>query len=199
MCDASTGKELRHFNAPSAFNGGVFNFSADGKWLVASGNDAVWRWQVASGEQITKIAVNRTDSFEFAAISADGKSAAGFGISGASGIWDLDKGKQILATATDKDTGYVAAFSPDGRYLAGAARRDHQDSLAIDLIELASGKTVAPLVRDIGVASMAFSSDGRKLATGLPDTTTLIWDMEPAPLGKNCAELRRTLECSCRR
>ncbi len=145
LCDAATGKELSHLTSPRTIHRSALSFSADGKLLIAAGSVAVCRWQVATGEEITKIAVN----FSVAghpAISSDGKLAVGVDRNASVVVWDLDKGNQILAIPKDEYCFYATAFSPDRRYLAVAGIYGHvpkdKDKLAIDLVELATGKTV---------------------------------------------------------
>jgi WD40 repeat protein len=67
-----------------------------------------------------------------------------------------------------------SACSPDGRLLAVA----EEESGSIRLIEVASGQVRAELLghRD-GVYSLAFSPDGRTLASGGQDNVTFLWDV----------------------
>lgn len=65
------------------------------------------------------------------------------------------------------------AFSPDDRILAGAL----QDG-SIRLWNVATGKELATLAgHKAGVRVLAFAADGKTLATGGADTTSLVWDV----------------------
>jgi WD40 repeat protein len=69
---------------------------------------------------------------------------------------------------------HVAAFSPDGRVLAIGSAEDG----SVQLWETVSGRKRRTFTgHGQPIRSMAFSADGRRLATGSDDTTVLIWDM----------------------
>ena len=83
-------------------------------------------------------------------------------------------------TLADVNTRCVA-FSPDGRYLAiGGCRETKKNALALVTIwDCVSSQFVADLEGHIGtVFSIAFSRDGKLLATGGSDHTVRLWDVE---------------------
>jgi WD40 repeat protein len=66
------------------------------------------------------------------------------------------------------------AFSPDGRLAALVG-----DDSRVHVFDTANGKDVAQVPAQSGhVVSVTFSHDGKRLATGLSDTTIVIWDLE---------------------
>jgi RNA polymerase sigma factor (sigma-70 family) len=95
-------------------------------------------------------------------------------------FWELASAKERLAIR-GREAGHPAhyewfAFAPDGCTLA-AARVDH----TLQIFDAVSGEE---LLRRTGcpgpVSSLAFSPDGKLLATGLRDSSILLWQM-PAP------------------
>jgi RNA polymerase sigma factor (sigma-70 family) len=203
LWDVATSKELRRLKAPSLLHGGALCFSADGKALIAAGDDhTVRRWRVVTGEEVSRFVMTGQQSGGSVALSRDGALAAYSGDDGQVTVWDVSmstegrqagstKGQQagdelLLAIPTPKRTVYRPVFSTDNRYLAlcsvSYGPPVTKDRLHIELWELASGATVRwlELPQHGGVSSAAFADRGLRLATGLADTTALVWDLAPA-------------------
>jgi hypothetical protein len=195
LWDAATGKELRSFRLPFMQLGGTLGFSADGQMLIATGDrGALGRWRPATSEQITAL-VLPGDTGSTIAVSPDGKLAAATGYHGWLTLWDLDAGRQLMALRKTEGTPYRLAFSPCGRYLAvcGAdfGPSEQADDRAVEVVEVVSGKVLCShrLPPRTGVSAAAFSADGRRLVTGMPDTTTLIWQLDAGGVPRGDAQL----------
>lgn len=198
--EAAAGRDLRRLPGPSADYGSLA-FTPDGKTILAAGDDRVIRrMESATGKELSRFTVQGHQSLDVVVFSSDGALAATGGYDGRVFIWDMSTGRQLLAIRKDGEShqqlvgiGHRLIFSPDGRCLAlcGASfgRADKADDLAVELWELASGQVVLSrrLPRRTGVSSVAFSADGQRLATGMGDTTALIWDMT-APASEKSAQ-----------
>jgi RNA polymerase sigma factor (sigma-70 family) len=167
-------------------------FSPDGKLLAWTGTDnSIGICDVASGRQLRKwdAGENGADVLFFA---PDGKSL--LNSSGPSvQVWDVDSGKEHLHFVVPRGAQSIA-ISPSGRIAAisegGRAGRDYylinglqsaddfKSVCTIYLWDLLTGKEIRRIqAPQTYVFCLAFSPDGRTLASGGADSTILLWNV----------------------
>ncbi len=173
LWDAATGQEVRRIDDKFC---GWLTFSPDGQLLAIKHKDAVGIWTVATGQRQRSIDFKDSRGLCF---SPDGRMLA---------VGDPENGISLRETASTKERLHLKpaeqdcwsdtlCFSPDGRYLAtagGIAKTVYLwDARTGELIHRFTGHELTP-------QALAFSADGRILASASFDTTILLWDMSTA-------------------
>ncbi len=96
-------------------------------------------------------------------------------------VWDVETGKPLRQYKIEKCRG-EAALSPDGQVVAASADR------AVVVLNLKEGEAKPGRVREFEqadsdfIAGLAFSPDGRQLASANYDFSTVLWDVETGRL-----------------
>lgn len=150
-------------------------WSPDSTQLAISGggegNQQVIILDAASGEMIMKL--ETSGWIESLAWSHSGRRLATAG-GGWAEVWEIPSGRQIFKISGEGVHSWgiqQVALSPDGSILATAAGE-------VVLWEIDPGKQISILIGlNDGVSSMAFNSEGTRLAARSDDGVVMIWEL----------------------
>jgi WD40 repeat protein len=195
LWDVGTRKETTLLNKDSQFASPLAVISPDGNTLASGGRciREIRLWDVTTGKPAATLSGHDDYGVRALAFAPDGKSLASVGgHDGSLKVWDVATGKN---TATRKlaDGTHAATTSADGKTLATAicvvksvnGMNVYADN-SVKVWEAATAKVQATLPA-ADVASLAFSPDGKTLATGNEAGHIQLWD---AATGKTLAALR---------
>ena len=179
LLDSATGRELRvlRHDAPVI----SVSLTADGqRALTISVDERARVWDTASGQLLATI--NRVgESLYSGAFAAEGHLLALGETRNVSLFTPAGEAQGTLAGYTYNTS--LAAFSPDGRFIATAnsyseKRRDYLETGgAVCLWDTLTGREEQRLsIKDFGVETLAYSSDGRFLVSGQGYSATL-WEV----------------------
>jgi len=174
LWDLYSGRLLRQFQGHTKYVSSVA-ISANGK-IIASGSwdRTVRLWDVTRGGELLQLQGPQGFWSESLAISADGKLLTFENEDGALQLWDVASGIELLQLPIHSSkTGLTsAAFSPDGKIVAFSSHEIMQ------LWDIATGTELGhPLEHKSSVWSMAFSPNGKLLASGSNDNTVRLWNI----------------------
>jgi WD40 repeat protein/serine/threonine protein kinase len=202
LWDATSGGEtMMVIRAPNLLKSVAF--SPDGKRLASSSDD--WKvkvWDAASGLE-TQTLIGHTDSVWSIAFSPDGKRLASAGADSTVRVWDAMSGQEIGKLKGPTKLVFSVAFSPDGKRLAAGSMDE-----TVTVWDLSPGPSPTsggerggvhePITlhgHSESVLSVAFSPDGKWLASASHDGTIKLWDSMSGQLIRTFLGHSRAVNC----
>ncbi len=166
------------------------SFAPDGELLAGiDAKGVIHLWRVPSGEMAETLYGHDAYGNQ-TAFSPDGSRLASASGDGTVKIWDVHAEHLSAARAKSRSVtegGWVSAlaYNCDGRLLAIASDRNPVNSGVVDfklrLVDRQDPNQTQTLSgHSQGVTSMAFSPDGKQIATGSRDHTVRVWDVSTA-------------------
>jgi WD40 repeat protein len=156
-------------------------FSGDGRWL-ATGDDSakVYLWDTATGKEVRRLPAGQ-ELVISVAFSPDGKTLAA-GVSDNRTLvrlWDVASGDLRWETTVKEGGQPTVTVSPDGRFVAvGSGRVAAKEPCPIHLLDADTGQEVRTLgSHQEHISALAFSPDGKTLASGSFDGMIGLWDV----------------------
>jgi RNA polymerase sigma factor (sigma-70 family) len=150
-------------------------FSPDGKILAAGGDHPdVWLWETATGKEIRRLPVG-ANGVGIIAFDTDGRSLISIGHGDGVCWWDVETGKQrrqaLRAEFSTQSVGIgfggpQVTLSSDQKVLAWIKNATGPGQpFLVRRWDLAANKELKPLPLPNGIQTVAFSPDGKTLAT----------------------------------
>jgi WD40 repeat protein len=135
-----------------------FRFSPNSKVLASTDLDGgIKLWDVAARKEIHHLAAEVLQTSP--TFTADGKLIVASGSDGLMRQWDVASGKELRKWSIADDELYLLALSPDGRLFAGSSGR------GVGVWSAETGKQLAQFNQSSRISALAFSPNGRVLAT----------------------------------
>lgn len=183
--DLSSGKIERGMKPDQGSFFGL-KFSPDGRYLAGINNEKLYVFSTKDYSLVFQQPIN--DHSPWCDITADGKLIAVGGRIGTGGQpafqwFSIPEGRLVFQEPNLPALPMAGAFSPDGSYFVLGQRNGWVSLYRVaDKLQLAAWQVAGPAPETL--MHLAFSSDGKRLATAVMGGQTKIWDLSKLALAK---------------
>jgi WD40 repeat protein len=138
-------------------------------------------WDLKTGKKIAEVEDEKAGGHVFVAAVNDSHAIVSSG-SGMLKAYDYEIGRPGEVLAADRPKGELltgpVVVSPDGKRFASAGPSEERGMYAVKVHDWPSGRVLHTFTgHNSPISAIAFSPDGKTLATGSHDTTVLLWDL----------------------
>ncbi|MYI95037.1 WD40 repeat domain-containing protein [Candidatus Poribacteria bacterium] len=157
-------------------------YTADGMHIAVASSIGIWLYAAHTGK-VLDLLTGHTGGVSSIDFSPDGKILASGSSDGTIRLWDVETRQHIRTFIGFRYPVHVVVFSPDGNKLASGHRHSTIRLWDVETGELSpnftSGRTSQLLsIAYSWIADLAFSPDGKILASVGSDSRITLWDVE---------------------